>query len=83
MDKRCQSCGMPMEDASLYGTNADGSKSEEYCKYCFTNGAFYKPNETMEEMITTCIPFMVEEGMTEDEAREKLEKILPTLKRWQ
>ena len=34
--KFCQCCGMPMGDTDeLYGTNADGSKNEEYCKYCF------------------------------------------------
>ena len=37
--KFCQCCGMPMGDTNeLYGTNADGSKNEEYCKYCFENG---------------------------------------------
>ena len=52
----CQSCGMPMgETEELYGTNADGSKNEEYCKYCFENGAFTFPG-TMEEMIEICVP---------------------------
>lgn len=81
MEKVCQSCGMPMEDESLYGTNADGSRNEEYCKYCFENGAFHK-EETMEEMIESCIPFMVEQGMKAEQARELLSKELPTLKRW-
>ena len=36
--KFCQCCGMPMGDTDeLYGTNADGSKNEEYCKYCYGN----------------------------------------------
>ena len=35
----CQSCGMPLTDEVL-GTNADGSKSEEYCIYCYKDGAF-------------------------------------------
>ena len=35
----CQCCGMPMGDTDqLLGTNTDGSKNEEYCKYCFEIG---------------------------------------------
>ena len=30
--KFCQSCGMPLTNDVL-GTNADGSKNEEYCMY--------------------------------------------------
>lgn len=80
--KCCQSCGMPMGDTDeMYGLNADGSKNADYCKYCFNDGHFNK-EETMEEMIATCIPFMVKEGMTEEKAREILEAQLPNLKRW-
>lgn len=39
MEKKfCQSCGMPLTDEIL-GTNADGSKNEEYCMCCFKDGA--------------------------------------------
>lgn len=82
MSKICQSCGMPMEDASLYGANQDGTPNDNYCNFCYTNGAFTNPDETMEGMIETCVPFMVKEGMEESQAREILEKTLPTLKRW-
>ena len=37
--KFCQSCGMPLNDQVL-GTNADGSKNEEYCMYCYKDGKF-------------------------------------------
>ena len=42
MEERfCQSCGMPMGDTDeLYGTEADGSKSTDYCSYCYADGAF-------------------------------------------
>lgn len=81
--KICQSCGMPMaEGTDLFGTNADGSLSETYCKYCFSEGAFGRPNETMEEMIDTCVPFMVEGGMTAEAARTLMEETLPKLERW-
>ncbi|MDC7221108.1 MAG: zinc ribbon domain-containing protein [Spirochaetales bacterium] len=78
----CQSCGMPLADEALWGTEADGSQSRDYCKYCYNEGSFYKPDETLEGMINTCIPFMEKEGMKADEARQILEAMLPKLKRW-
>ncbi len=77
----CQSCGMAMHQSD-FGKNADGSSSTDYCKYCYQGGSFSK-NETMEEMIESCIPFYVgEEFDTAAEAREYLTKLYPTLKRW-
>lgn len=78
----CQSCGMPMENETLMGRNVDGTVNEEYCVYCYPNGAFNKPEETFEEMIETCIPFMVKEGMEEAAAKEYLVNTLKPLKRW-
>ncbi|HBH94558.1 MAG TPA: transcriptional regulator [Ruminococcaceae bacterium] len=79
----CQSCGMPIEDKKLRGTEKDGSQSSEYCCYCYRNGLFVK-SETLEEMIESCIPFMMEDGSckSEEEARSSLLKVLPNLKRW-
>lgn len=50
MQKICQSCGMPMKDESIYGTNADGSKNSDYCIYCYKDGKFLQ-DCTMDEMI--------------------------------
>ena len=47
--KFCQSCGMPLTEEVL-GTNADGSKNEDYCMYCYKDGKFLQ-DCTMEEMI--------------------------------
>lgn len=77
----CQSCGMPMAKDELFGTEKDGTRSQDYCTYCYQNGQFNK-DETMDEMIATCVPFMVREGMTEEKARAILQHQLPTLKRW-
>lgn len=81
--KICQSCGMPMVEENQFGKNADGTKNEEYCLYCYPNGAFSK-DETVEDMIACCIPFMVEDGTCKDEeeAKKMLTEYLPTLKRW-
>ena len=82
--KFCQSCGMPMGDTdALYGTEADGSKSGDYCSYCYEKGAF-TDHGTIEEMIEFCITPMVENnpGLDPEQARQMLGRFLPELKRW-
>ena len=83
-ERYCQSCGMPMGATDeMYGTNADGGKSEDYCKYCFDNGAF-TAQCNMDEMIEFCVPHMssANSGMSEDEARKMMREFFPALKRW-
>ena len=89
MDKEmhfCQSCGMPLTDEIL-GTNVDGSKSEEYCIYCYKDGAF-TGDFTMEEMIDFCSQFVEQynkdsgQNLTQDEYRAMLRQYYPNLKRW-
>ena len=82
-EKFCQSCGMPLADNTVLGTNEDGSKNSEYCKYCFQNGTFTE-ELTMDEMIEKCVPMMLDEntGMTERSARTMMRSLLPKLKRW-
>jgi hypothetical protein len=41
---------MPLEQDELFGTNANRSKNEEYCIYCFKNDR-YTQAVTMDEMI--------------------------------
>lgn len=80
----CQSCGMPMgQGDALYGTEADGSKRADYCKYCYDKGAFTF-HGTMEEMIELCVPPMVQShpDMTPDQARGMMRQFFPALKRW-
>ncbi|MBY0422467.1 MAG: zinc ribbon domain-containing protein [Parvularculaceae bacterium] len=49
--KNCQSCGMPLKrDEKGGGTNADGSKSVEFCSHCYQAGAFTQPHITAAEM---------------------------------
>ncbi len=81
----CQSCGMPMNaPQAKYGTEADGEMSKDYCCYCYENGGFIKPDETMEEMIESCVPFVVEANpsLSNDEARKQMNVFFPSLKRW-
>ena len=79
--KLCQSCGMPIESADMFGTNEDGSTNEDYCKYCFADGKFTE-DVTLEAYIEKCSSFASEAGMTEEEMKAYCEKLFPTLKRW-
>lgn len=76
----CQSCSMPLEEKD-YGTNADGSKNEDYCIYCYKDGKFVN-DVSVEEYIEMNIPFAEQAGMTKEQMREHCEKVFPTLKRW-
>lgn len=79
----CQSCGMPIDDPALHGSEADGAPSPHYCKYCYQKGAFTS-GMTMEEMIDFCTPMMVQAnpGMTPQQAREQMHQFFPLLLRW-
>ena len=78
----CQSCGMPME-GEMYGDNADGSKSTDYCSYCYGNGEFLQ-DISMHEMIDFCAPHLVEAKVVqnEEEAKKMMQEFFPKLKRW-
>lgn len=82
MNNFCQSCAMKMSEKD-YGSNADGSKNKEYCKYCFQNGKFTK-EQTMEEAIESDIQFWMNDTdcKTADAARSKMMEVFPKLKRW-
>jgi len=77
----CQSCAMPLSAPEDCGTNADGSPSAEYCRFCFQSGAF-TADLSQEEMIEKLVGFSAHLGMTEAEMRQLAERTLPTLKRW-
>ena len=79
----CQSCGMPITDPAIHGTEQDGSASPHYCKYCYQNGAF-TGDMTMEEMIDFCTPFMVQSHpeMTAEQAKTQMRQFFPMLLRW-
>jgi hypothetical protein len=83
-DKVCQCCAMPLgETDEMLGTNADGSKNDAYCKYCYQDGKVLFEG-TMEEMIEICVPHMVKANpaLKEETARKMMAEILPTLKHW-
>lgn len=75
----CQCCGMPLED-EIIGRNKDGSLNEEYCKWCYADGT-YTYND-MDDLIDVCVPHMVNENFTEEQARTYMKNMLPNLNYW-
>ena len=83
----CQSCGMPLTSTDDCGTEADGSVSYDYCRYCYQKGAFTREC-TMDDMIETCLQFLDEfnrqsgQQVTREEYRGMMQGFFPMLKRW-
>ena len=77
----CQSCSMPLDNPELPGTEKDGSKSQEYCKYCYQNGAFINPDMTLKEMSSVVITQM-EKMNIDSKTIDMAVSSLPHLKRW-
>ncbi|HTL80941.1 MAG TPA: zinc ribbon domain-containing protein [Bacteroidia bacterium] len=77
----CQSCSMPIDDVTMRGTEKDGKKSEEYCKYCYVNGAFVNPEVTLEEM-KEIVTVQLKRMNSPSSVTEQAIRILPELKRW-
>lgn len=78
----CQ-CKLPTYSAP----NADGSLNQDYCCYCYKDGAFVQ-DCTMDEMIDHCIKYLDEFNgasdtkLSKEEAIAQMRKHFPTLKRW-
>ena len=73
---------MPIANPDIQGTEADGSPSADYCKWCYQDGS-YTFETDIDDMIEACVPFMTEKtGMKHDEAVSLMGAILPHLKRW-
>ncbi len=82
---RCQSCGMPLSaEFGNHGTNEGGSANYEYCSFCYKNGEFTNPNQTLSEMIQSSIENMTTDlNMPPEKASELATSFIPTLRRWQ
>ena len=87
MNLFCQSCGMPMHTAEQFGTNKDGLPNQEYCCYCYKEGAFTS-DCTMDEMIEHCVQYLDEFNkdsntqFSKEEAIATMKKFFPSLRRW-
>ena len=78
----CQSCGMPLSrDSKGGGTEADGSKSAEYCSHCYAGGKFTSPDLSVDQMIQRVQGKMKEMHIPGFLAK-RFTKGIPNLKRW-
>ena len=75
----CQCCGMPLED-SVISHNSDGSLNEDYCKWCYADGTYTYGN--MDDLLEVCVKNMVNDDLTEEQARSYMKELLPKLDYW-
>ena len=77
---------MPLENDKVIGTNADNSKNNDYCIYCYKDGTFTQ-DVTMNEMIEISLRHMKElfksdSALDEKAALDNMNSFFPQLKRW-
>ena len=75
----CQCCGMPMDD-EMIGRDKDGTPNEDYCQWCYADGTYTYSD--MDNLIDVCVPHMVAQGFTAEQARAYMKEKLPTLDYW-
>ena len=79
----CQSCAMPFRGSEDRGTEADGARNGDYCRYCYDNGGFLQDYADSDELIAECAPMMAESCHIDvEQAEDYMSALLPTLKRW-
>jgi hypothetical protein len=72
---------MPLEIDHVKGTEKDGSRSLEYCIYCYENGDFKDPSMSLAKMLNVVETQMGKMNIPEKIIETSLNKI-PKLKRW-
>lgn len=72
---------MPLINMDDRGTENDGSKSKEYCKYCYSNGRFVDPQMTL-ELMKFIVGWKMQSKQLPMDVIQKNIKNLRYLKRW-
>jgi hypothetical protein len=72
---------MPLENPGLRGTESDGSGNHEYCIYCYRDGAFVKPDITLDDM-RRLVKQQMEKRRMNAGIINMTQNFLPGLKRW-
>jgi hypothetical protein len=79
----CQSCTRPIDGESDFGTEADGTRSRDYCSCCYEHGQFTEPQVRMQQMLDRVIDICAQYHIL---PREQAERELPAqfaaMKRW-
>ena len=82
----CQSCGMPMNEDKLKGSNIDDTLSNDYCSFCFQKGNLTN-NVSLDEQVEMGLPYFppyINAKTTEekDRIKQQSKEFLSSLKRW-
>jgi len=73
---------MPLSKDPLGGgTNADGTRTAEYCSHCYMKGAFTQPNITVDEM-RALVEGKLRSMHVPGFLARRFAKDVPTLRRW-
>ncbi|PUZ29756.1 hypothetical protein DCC81_10045 [Chitinophaga parva] len=81
LQRFCQSCTLPIENPEDRGTEANGSKSDLYCKYCYQNGHFTDPDMTLDRMKKIAEEEMKKQQLPGNVIKQAMD-MLPRLQRW-
>ncbi len=77
----CQCCGMPLNDDSMVSREPDGSFNEDYCKWCYTDGAFaYASKDSLLDFLISHMPNP--ENAPEELRRIQYDQYLSQLEHW-
>lgn len=71
--------GMSLEDDTILGRDRDGALNEDYCKWCYADGTYTYSN--MDDLIDVCVKHMVNENLSEEQARSYMRELLLYKKR--
>ena len=77
----CQCCGMPLGEDAMISREPDGSFNEDYCKWCYADGAFaYTSKDTLLDFLVSHMPNP--DGTPDEERRRQFDFHLSQLKHW-
>ena len=77
----CQCCGMPLSEDGVVSREPDGSFNEDYCKWCYADGAFvYSTKDQLLDYLVANMPNP--DGTLEADRRRTYDGYLSELKHW-
>ena len=77
----CQCCGMPLSEDNMISREPDGNYNEEYCRWCYTEGAFaYESKDALLDFLISHMPNP--ENAPEEVRRSQYDLYLSQLKHW-
>lgn len=77
----CQCCGMPLTEDEMISREPDGVFNDDYCKWCYTDGAFvYSDKSVLIDFMLGHMPNP--ENTPDEERRVQFDGYLSQLKHW-